>query len=465
MARAAKHAHSVTFSVGDTAGSSVLTLNIPYDREVMWLDTDPNQYTNLYYLNAISTNPGTGGAPNKDPGLVNFYTKLCNGLLQLECINRLTHSQSEVPDANLVFWVSAGPDYQIARPITDNMCVGSFQCGEIVRTDPPSGTSTAVEESDNLTSPKVVMHVKQRHPTKVRMHVFTQEDIRNSADNTFDVKKTFYVQPTAQMGESFVHIKQQMTRKHLVQRCTVPASAKSQTFVGTYVSAFDLCPYQVNHAMSDAQVFMRGTDNKAYRFYDQNSNLRGNPISYYSHIFACAAGSFVVTVLNVFEPSRPANESAEFTVSNMNVRPNPSRTVYFDATDDSVAAGTLIDGTSVSARLGAGMMVKPINAPQIVAEATIPFFDRRFWLYTPDNLSPSYSAFGTHSSWTLQMMDFEGIPTASVQAVIDPGNYFQVLMSAGDDFHLGFLTPPKRANFLFTAGIVANGFKFKAPSN
>jgi len=199
-------------------------------------------------------------------------------------------------------------------------------------------------------------------------------------------------------------------------------------------------------------------------FYDQNSNLRGTPLSYYPHIFACVAGSFVITVINVYEPGRPANEAAEFTINNMNVRPNPSRQVYFDATDDSVAAGTMIDGTSVSSRLGAGMMFKPINAPQIVAVATIPFYDRRFWLYTPNLLSQTYSVYGTHAGWTLQNMDFEGIPTASVQAVIDPGNYFQVLMSAGDDYHLGFLTPPQRANFLFSAGIVANGFKFKAPS-
>lgn len=446
---AGAHVHSTVFSIGDSVGAEPSVFTIPYDRDVMWLNTDLNEYANNFYMHA--TPPAKAGDPNVDNGLVNWITKLLNGRVRMTVVNRLTHAQDEVPPIWFLVWISAGPDFQLARPVVDSMNASQCNIHDVYPQDPLGGLIKDPEEPEL----EIVERPNTSNNTKLaRLEVFTWTDLKKGGKSfTEQSTQLNIVKPETQMGESFVHVKQQISRNHMIQRCKVPQSANGQTFMGSYVSVFNLSPFMVNHAMSDAQAFLRGTDNKAYLFYDQNSNLRGNPLAFWQKIFAVHAGSFVVRVLNVYEPLRPANENIEVTINNMNVRPYPVATIDKTIGDDSVAADTLYDGNSLTSRLGAGMMYKPINSTQIVAEATIPFYDRRFFLNTP--LSDST---GQKPRWYLNNQQQEPIPQALVQAVIDPNTNFQICMAAADDYHLAFLVPPSMTQLIIYAGFVAASF-------
>jgi hypothetical protein len=435
IAQAGAHVSSVVFSLTDE--DQLIVLDIPFQREVNWVLTDPNEYTKAWYLNAIpGDNPGD---PNNDSGFVAWYTKLTYGLVQLEVVNRLTHSQEEVPDCWLAVWSHAGSDFQLARPITDGMTSGVCPQRTIVRADYAGPLDFGnVEEA------------RPNSPTDFVYTGFSSDELANAGGNVLNVENVTVMHPQALMGEEILHVKQLLTRTHMVQRCKISPQYKAASYIGTYVSIFDLCPIMINHAMSDAQTFMRGTDNKAYYFQDPNSNLRGNPSAYWQRLFAAHAGSFVVRVLNVFEPSNPANEAAEFTINNMNVRPNPANYVDYTKVDDFVAAGDKYSGNALSSRLGAGMMYKPLNSTNIVAEASIPYYDPHYFKWTPQNTK--------NQMWSQQEQSYMPMPQALVNAIIEPGNTFQVCIEAGDDYHLGFLTPPDMATFVFTAGVVVKNF-------
>jgi len=343
---------STVSRVIDIEKETEISFAIPYLRDQMWLGLDPTS----------------------------IYQETSNGILIVSVVNELNHPNVPVPDVYINFWVSAGKDFQVARPDTTNLNFRVY-----------NGLGEEVAEEEELVAQGL-----------------TRQMIRDAhyeplvpADGSLDVGHT--------MGEVVTNIKELIMRP-------MPWWSKDNQEAGNYCSRGGYSPFA--------------------GFSNSDFVLNPNYLQYFQRIFRYSRGSFVVKVIPLTTPSQQwmCQSTIRHIVDGSNVTSglisNLDRTA-FQAPGVIPVIGNLYLTLHIARGVGAAFNNYGQFAPMPLS-AVIPY-------YATAPFQVNYGNPDLVANYPLAPVYRRGsVP----RAIVDTSSGFIALVSAADDFELGFLVGP-----------------------
>lgn len=342
---------SLASRVIDISQETEVSFSIPYLRDQMWLGMDPTS----------------------------IHQETSNGWLVLSIVNDLNHPNVPVPNAEINLWVSAGKDFQVARPSTTGINWRVYNAIE-----------DSIEEEELVAQGLTRQMIRDEHYEPLI-----------PADGALDVGHT--------MGEIVTSIKELITRP-------VQWSAKDVDVGANYSSRMGISPF-AGFSNSD---------------FAQNPNY----LQYFQRIFRYSRGSFVVKIIPLTDPSNPwiTQSCIRQIVDGANVTnglvADADRTAFQFPGTLPIASNlylTLHESTgSGAAFVNYGQQVgQPLSAV-IPYYATAPFQVNYGNPNLPAN-NPQAPVYRRGS-----------VP----RAIVDTSTGYIALVSAADDFEFGFMVGP-----------------------